>query len=246
MAVRTTEQGLCSGTCHHQPVIRPIETSATEGLSESRHLGLTESDSKVTLATWITALKLHIKKRGLGTVFRTYNAVTNAEINLLEEWGRADPTVDKTWCSLLLSAVPNYCFDGTSWEQDPTNAILTPCPFDADNLEWSGESVMNSITVDLWKAIEKETGPAPDGPLAFATIVRKIQQISARAICNLVDELKIKSIKRYPRENVDSLADDITELCRRIEGTGSPPPDLSVFVAKWANDGICSPRYTHL
>ena len=39
-------------------------------------------------------------------------------------------------------------------------------------------------------------------------------------------------LRGYPGENVEKLCDDVTDICRQIEGAGAPPADFSSLVAR--------------
>ena len=84
-----------------------IETAAMKGLPEGRRIGPDEKDSPITLTAWVSALKAYIEQRGMDTVFRIYDADANTEIYLLDEWGRATPTLVKEWVKALIIGLPN-------------------------------------------------------------------------------------------------------------------------------------------
>jgi hypothetical protein len=41
---------------------------------------------------------------------------------------------------------------------------------------------MNSIGLDLWETIKKDVGIGANGPLTYAAVIAKIQQVSASTV----------------------------------------------------------------
>ncbi len=105
------------------------------------------------------------------------------------------------------------------------------CDYDIDNLKWSGKAVMNSITLDLWETIEKDVGIGANGPLTYAAVIAKIQQVSSSAVRLLVDKLKGMHLLQEPGQDVEIFGSKIIEMTRRIQGSGSAPRDLTTIVA---------------
>ena len=147
------------------------------------------------------------------------------------DWDKASLQDITAWCNLLCSGIQQYHVNPTTGAQI-AQGLPAPCQFDLDNLHWSGQAILNSIELSLWETIEKETRTDGDGPLVFAHIVLKLQQVSASAICTLVQELESKLLAQVPGHDIEVLSDELTKLCRKIEGAGIPPPDLASLVAK--------------
>ena len=53
-------------------------------------------------------------------------------------------------------------------------------------LKWSSKDILNSITLDLWEAIEKEISSESTGPEIFGVIIRKNQILNASNVIHLV------------------------------------------------------------
>jgi hypothetical protein len=115
-----------------------IEKKATRGLPEDRRLALDDKTSKITLTSWVNAMRGYFEERGLDTVFRVFDPATDTEVYLLKDWGSADPVKVVAWEEMLKEGVGD----------------LPVCEYDIDNLKWSGKAVMNSIGLDLWETIE--------------------------------------------------------------------------------------------
>jgi hypothetical protein len=143
---------------------------------------------------------------------------TDSETYILTDWGSASPEKIAAWVTTLRSGIPRR--DGTT---------LPTCNYDLDNLKWNGKAILNSITLALWKTVEKDLGVDASGPEVFASVVSKLQQVSSAAVQTLVDELKGLSLLKEPRQDVKIFGGKVVELCRRITGTGMPPPNLVVL-----------------
>ncbi len=202
-----------------------IEWKATVGLPKERRLSLDEKTSKITLTSWVNSIRNYMEERGMDTVFRIFDTSSNSEIYLLQDWGSADPISVAAWETSLLSGIDN----------------LPVCDYDVDNLKWSGKAIMNSISLDLWETIEKDVGVGSNGPLTYAAVISKIQQVSASAVRSLVTQLKTMHLLAEPGQDVELFGSKIIDLTRRIEGSGRAPSDLTSIVAACFIDGDVLP-----
>ena len=100
---------------------------------------------------------------------------------------------------------------------------------------------MNSISLDLWETIEKDVGVGSNGPLTYAAVISKIQQVSASAVRSLVTQLKTMHLLAEPGQDVELFGSKIIDLTRRIEGSGRAPSDLTSIVAACFIDGDVLP-----
>ena len=160
----------------------------------------------------------------MDTMFRIFDTSSNSEIYLLQDWGSADPISVAAWETSPLSGIDN----------------LPVCDYDVDNLKWSGKAVMNSILLDLWETIEKDVGVGSKGPFTYASVISKIQQVSASAVRSLVTQLKTMHLLAEPGQDVELFGSKIIDLTRRIEGSGRAPSDLTYIVAACFIDGEMS------
>ena len=71
------------------------------------------------------------------------------------------------------------------------------CPYDQDNLRWSGEAVLGSISLDLWQRIEKELPTDGDvtGPQVLAAIVSHMQQVNSSGVRQPIKSLEGMQLK---------------------------------------------------
>ena len=64
-----------------------VEEGCQQGLPETKWLYLDQKKSKITLTSWIDALRVYMDERGLDSVFRVYDASQGTETYLLKNWG---------------------------------------------------------------------------------------------------------------------------------------------------------------
>jgi hypothetical protein len=196
----------------------------TKGLPEEKRLGPADDDKRtVTIPSWVAMIRSCFEDRGMDTVMRLYNAEEEEELYMLsdENWGRVDGRDVTNWVKELKRGVLK---DGQDTELHPA------CPFDQDNLAWSGKFIMNSITSDLWEIIEKEVGSNPTGPEAFFAIIQEGQVSTASMVQALTEQLKRMSIKSEPGQNVQTFTNKIVDIARRINGSFLPVPNLHSLV----------------
>ena len=172
-----------------------IEKRAVQGLPEDRRLSLNEKTSKITLTSWVNAMRAYCEEHGLDTVFRVFDPVNDTEVYLLKDWGSARPEKVAAWEEKLVTGIGTHA----------------ACDYDGDNLKWSGKAVMNSIALDLWESIEKDVGGSANGPVTYAAVITKIQQVSASAIRSLVKELKEMSLLNEPGQDVEVFGSKVIE-----------------------------------
>jgi hypothetical protein len=165
-----------------------IEHIATKGLPMDRHIGPDEK----TLTSWVNSTRSYMEERGMDTVFHIYDWRTDSKVYLLTDWGSASPVKIEEWVATLRAGITQ------------ANGInLPPCNYDLDNLKWSGNAILNSVSLPLWETVEKDLGVDASGPEAFAAVVYKLQQVSSAAVRTLVDELKGLSLLKEPGQDVE-------------------------------------------
>ena len=161
----------------------------------------------------------------MDTVMRIYDANTQQELYMLspDEWGR-----------IAAADVKDQVVEFTAgvYTAGSTTTRHNVCRFDQDNLQWSGQFIMNSISLPLWQIIERETGPDPTGPEAFHAIIQHAQIATASMVQSLVNELKKKSLKQEPGQNVEQFSIKITNLGRRLIDSFIPMPNLNSLIVK--------------
>ena len=200
--------------------IRAVEKECCEGLDSEKRLGLEdEKDYRITFTSWIDAIRAKMEHCGMDGIFRILSKDHSEETYILKDWGQYEPSVIKTWVKDLRKGLPK---DDTS---------IDACPYDIDNLEWSGKAIANSVSLKLWSTIEKEVGYDSSGPEVFSAIIEKMQSVSDAAVRMMVGDLKNMKLKEYPGQDCESFAVPLRELVTRIEGSGAAPGDLKSLVA---------------
>ena len=189
-----------------------VERACTRGIHEDKRLGL--SNTPVSLTSWINLVRAYVEECGMDTVFRIYDEDLDEEKYLLEDWGAAKKEAVRDWVMEISEGA-------------------MACPYDMDNLRWSGKALLASIDLELWSRIEKDLPLGGDvtGPEVLSVIVLHLQQINSSSVRQLVRELEKLKLKDEPGQNVLTFGDKILEVARRIDGTGMAPKDLTLVVA---------------
>ena len=89
---------------------------------------------------------------------------------------------------------------------------------------------MNSITLPLWRSIEKEVGSEINGPIVFHTIIAHAQVATASMIQSLTERLKRMSLKDEPGQHVINFSNKIIEIGRRLDGAILAVPNICSLV----------------
>ncbi|WP_317204331.1 hypothetical protein, partial [Janthinobacterium sp.] len=192
------------------------EKECTAGLPASHHLStpdkITSDGKAVSFKTWIDRVRHEIEQRGMDPVFRLIDAITGAEHYLLDEFGRAEKTIVQPWVERLNEDIGDE--------------------YDKLNLKMSARMLRESLDVDMLKKLESDTSASATGPEVFAAIVNIHQQLSASAVRVLVMQLKAMRLTKESTENVETFADKVSDIAKRIEGTGPEtcPNDLPMLV----------------
>ena len=160
-----------------------IERHACAGLAEHRHIGPNEKTSKITLTAWINSIRSYMEEHRLDTVFRVYTPLQDGapETYLLEEWGTVKSDATNAWIGSLengVTSIPDafvaqQAAHAVDNDLPPPVAIHPVCPYDTDNLQWSGKAIMASVTIELWGGLEKTLGTDPTVE-AFRSLRRKL------------------------------------------------------------------------
>ena len=213
---------------HSRKAYRPTEHRAAtkteeqciEPLVTTKHLATPDQvlakDSKlVSFKSWISFIKREMEVRGMDSVFRIMVGVK--ELYILDEFGLCEGDMVETWVKELT--------DGTA---HPTGVV---CQYDIDNLDMSGSMILESLTTDMLLKIQNDGGaPGSTGPQVFAAVVRCHQSLTDGAVRAMITKLQGMSLKKEPKEDVETFADKVIELAKRISGTGKPPNDLHTMV----------------
>ena len=131
---------------------------------------------------------------------------------MVQNWGKATKEIVQAWVIRL---------QGTLGDK-----------FDKENLRLSGFVVIGSLGPHLLGRVISLTGATVSGPELFLTAVFQVSYMTAslvRLVSNQIGNLKLKSVGG---ENVAKLGENIVELVKQIECSGSVPEDLLFLVTK--------------
>jgi hypothetical protein len=157
-----------------------------------------------------------LEERGLDTVFRICDPRDDPKVHLLWAWGNSDPLKVATWEETVVAGVGN----------------LPNCERGIDDFKWSGEAIMNSISLDLSETVEKDVGGSAGEAVTCAAVICEIQQGSASSVQSLVDKLKKMHLFQEPGQDVEIFGSiKVIELTRHTQGSGLAPTDLTSIVA---------------
>ena len=196
-----------------------MEEACTAGLPATHHLStpdkLTTDTKAVSFKTWIDRIRDEVEQRGMDSVFRIQGP--DGEIYILQTFGKATRKTVDDWVAMLTI---------TGVGEAPI------CTFDKDNLQMSGTMIRHSLDIDMLKKLENDVPAQATGPEVFAAVVNIHQALSSSAVRVLVTQLQALKLAKEPAENVESFADKVSEIAKRIQGTGPDtcPQDLPTLV----------------
>ena len=184
-----------------------------KGLPSEQRLELGEgSKMSISLITWITWMMIEFTTKGMDTVFKILQAEDKSELDLVQNWGKATKEIVQTWVTRLQGSFGDK--------------------FDKENLRLSGFVVRGSLGPHLLGRVISLAGANASGPVLFLTAVFQVSYMTAslvRSVSNQIGNLKLKSVGG---ENVAKLGENIVELVKQIECSGSVPEDLLFLVTK--------------
>ena len=187
--------------------------SLKQGLPTEQRLELGEGvKTPISLINWITWMMMAFTYSGMDTVFKILHNNDTEEIDLVKNWGKATADMVKAWVERLKTTLGDK--------------------FDKENLCLSAFVVRGSLGPHLLARVISLAGADASGPELFLTAVFQVSFMTAllvRSFSNQIGNLKLKSIAG---ENVAKLGEQINELVRQIECSGSVPDDLLFLVAK--------------
>jgi hypothetical protein len=201
---------------------KSTEASLKQGADEAMWLFPADDinkvgSNKISLMSWMELIRREMEERGMDTVFRIPKTGTGDNLDdsvlesyLFSHWGEVSSGQVRSWVSWL-SAHGDY--------------------FDKYNLTLSFKMIQSSISIDMWRKIEKTLSPNPSGPELLTLIIEAHQVVSASAVRVLVSELEKLNLNEVPAENVEDFSDSIMEKARVIQGTGQAPRDLCLIIA---------------
>ena len=232
------------------------EAKLETGLDDNRILKtakeMEEFPKSISLTTWLSEVQCELEERGMDTVFRLFDPVTETEHYILTEWGlMQDVDIDRWIQTLSQTGVMQTMQEAAAIALATLNNASTPAgtaivlplgtavvpaahpvnTSDQYNLAMSAKFLKNSVSLELWDTVQKDLPINAFGPQILYQIITSHQMVSASAIRSLVKTLEHMQLKTEPGENVLTFSDKIFDTASRIEGSGQAPRDLSVIVA---------------
>jgi hypothetical protein len=131
------------------------------------------------------------------------------DINMLKEPGKLTELILKIWIEDLT--------DRGVW--DPINRARLPlCPYDEQNLIWSGDAFEASCTPSAKQSLHFEIKDSEiNGPLALFVYLFKAQRPSRAKVDALADTVKAVKLASIPGENVSGFMETVIPLLEDIE-----------------------------
>ena len=195
-----------------------VQEKCTQGLDAQFKLAAFDEQSSVLLTTWIEMLEKSMKILGMDTIFKIPKSNQTAEQDLLRN----------------LTALPHADVDAWVSElKEGANA----CPYDIQNLDWSGMYIYNSVTKKLYDDIVDSIGTSESGPRVLQEIICIKQQTDAGGIRAMETKLQTLSLAKEPAENVAEFTKKVKAIAKLLsnfkDGYGNPRiVDLSTMVSK--------------
>jgi len=184
-----------------------------KGLPIEQRLELGEgSKISISLITWITWMMIEFTTKGMDTIFKILQTEDKTELDLVQNWGKATKEIVQAWVVRLKGDFGDK--------------------FDRENLRLSGFVVRGSLGPHLLARVISLAGADASGPELFLTAVFQVSYMTAslvRSVSNQIGNLKLNSVAG---ENVAKLGEQIVELVKQIECSGSVPEDLLYLVTK--------------
>ena len=201
-----------------------IESACRKGLSEEKRLKMPgEPNQTVTLSYWLREIKKKVEDCGMDTIFRVFDPTKPVpEHYLLDNWN-----------SIPKEDITNWVTDlNASGVMESATQRLPVCPWDLENLEWSGDMLKDSVSIKLWQDIVSLL-PGESGPQIFMAIVTRVQYTSASTTRAFTEDLVDLNLTKEPGMDVSTFATKIIFMIEKIEqcDESTIPRDLSLVVA---------------
>ena len=196
--------------------------SFTVSLAKGMDYKLAAADAKVitTLPNWFLHLGNELVRLGWDTVFRIPTVSWRDEVYIPTAWGSIKSEHLDAWHDQLTQGV-----------QMPGRAPLEVCPFDLQNLDYSGTFILASLTKAYAAIVLEDLGPSPNGLMVLAYLIdtRLLKVVTRQR--KLITALESMRLCDQEQENVRKFNVKLRDHCREIEQCGPPPRDLAVLVA---------------
>jgi hypothetical protein len=194
-----------------------LEAHQKTDLQLNKHLHLQPgvkvgSVTHCTLTSTMMAWKGEAIQCGTESCFVIYDPLSNTERCLFDNYGRLDVRDGQ-------KMVEDICINRQRVKDPsgPGNIRLPVCPYEVENMGYSGFMIKNSLTPELLNQVEKTIGIEPHGITALLACVTAIQNNSSPAYCKLIKELETLRLTNEPGQDVHAHSDKVEDLAKRIE-----------------------------
>ena len=179
-----------------------------------------DEESDIQLTVWIKMIARNMEILGMDTVFKVPNLSLMQETDLLKDWTSIAVVDVDEWITMLKTGVGSK----------------PRCPYDKQNLEWSGSYILNSLTKKLHSDVTQTTGQYPYGPEVLREVINIKQQLDSTAIRVIEQELQKLCLDCEPAENVAKFTKKVKAHATKLENfkdsAGNPcVTDIAQMVA---------------
>ena len=178
--------------------------SLKKGLPVEQRLELGDGvKSPISLIHWITWMMMSFSYSGMDTVFKILTNNDTEEIDLVKNWGKATMPIVKDWVLKLQGAFGDK--------------------YDKENLRLSAFVVRGSLGPHLLARVISLAGADASGPELFLTAVFQVSFMTESLVRSNSNQIGRPKSESIAGENVAKSGEQIDELVRQIECSGSVP-----------------------
>ena len=162
-------------------------------------------------------IELHMKRFGMLHVFTDVNLDGERTVNLFTQYNTIDLDEIKTCIDEFLG-------------QDTTDS------YDRQALDWSGDYIRNRCTTALMERVETNISPGASGPVVLIAVLQQVMEYTYRALQNLKEKIKQKTIKEFAAESVTLYVEWLKDVLAPIVGAAALEPELLTDICKHIED----------
>jgi hypothetical protein len=190
--------------------IIPIEKYCTSGLKSNptQHFCTQHEPNAGNIVSVIRAMEKFMISTGMDAVFNMIQP-DGSNINMFQEPGLFTHSMVENWCGDLLAR-------GVVDQNNPSSRHDV-CPYDAVNMTWAGEAILNSCSDILLDDIHDKLGDDMYGPLVLSAILFKVYRPSYSTVEAKRNELKSLKLTDFPAEDVSQYCQSATKIIREIK-----------------------------
>ncbi|MGH7973919.1 MAG: hypothetical protein ACREBR_00235, partial [bacterium] len=112
-----------------------------------------------------------------------------------------------------------------------TTTRLQADRYDADNINWSGDFLFNSISIEqrryISDSMEQGTGREQERSGRVDVFRQNNMSTTIQAMLTLQNNLRGMKLSSYPGEDVTKCVHDISKICERLSAASKLPEDIS-------------------